>query len=116
MSAVRNYDILDGPSIEALFDACRYAYSKTIIPIKFVVAIGYTCNPGEIGAARVVMGTRNFKIVGISHEDGSGSKFNLEGFGEAKIDEDGHATNVFKNYHFVAFYNTKTRKGNISFK
>ena len=111
----QNFDIMGGPSKDTLFDACKYAYSKTTkMIIEFDVASGYTQPPESKNCAYVKMQMADIKIAGIEHEDGSGDSFNLRGYCRANINPFGEVVSG-RPYEFRAYYNTKTRKGHISF-
>lgn len=110
----RLYEIMNGPSRDTLFDACKYAYAKNgKVTIDFVVAVGYTMPEGHPGRAYIPMKLTDIVIAGIEHEDGSGESFNLHGYCRA-------ALNISKPYtytycRFRGYYNAKTRIGTISF-
>ena len=109
----RCYEIISGPNKDTLFDACKYAYSKTArFAVEFGVAIGYTMPRGDPGCAYVPMNIHSIVIAGIEHENGSGESFNLHGFCKAALSL---TDKTVKNYRFHAYYHTKTRKGTIVF-
>ena len=104
------FEITAGPCKDMMFDACKYAYSKTAqIPIDFTVIVGYTRPKDTPGAASIPIKIGDIKIASIQHEDGSGESFNLEGFCKASINDD------YRAYSFEAYYDTRSRKGVISF-
>lgn len=106
-------EIVNGPSKDTLFDACKYAYnSKVVIPIGFKVALGYTAPKDDPACAYVPMSVSGFRISAISHEDGSGESFSLSGCCHASLDPN---PIHLDSYEFVAYYNSKTRKGTIKF-
>ena len=112
----RLYDIVAGPSKAMLFDACKYAYAKTAkLPVDFTIAIRYTLptkhNPQS---TFVQMAITDIKICGIEHEDGSGESFNLHGYCKADTSPFAKTSPAYKAYRFKAYYNSKSRKGNIS--
>ena len=107
----RLYDIVDGPGKDKLFDACKYAYSgDSKVTVKFVVSLGTTMPKGHPGSAYILMPVTGFRINGIQHENGSGEGFNLQGLCKAAQD-----SGTFKLCKFKAYYNSKSRKGRISF-
>ena len=110
----KQFDIVDGPSKDALFDACKYAYSRNAkLEVKFTVAMAYTMSVDN-GGSYWPMKIENITICGISHEDGSGEKFILNGYCRADMRLcPGNV--IYTPYRFDAFYNAKTRKGFISF-
>ena len=111
-----HYDIIDGPNKDVLFDACKYAYSKNVdINVDLKVAAGYTAPIGSHQSAYIPMSIIDIKISGIEHEDGSGESFNLKGYCSANLSSSGEAGAIYKQYNFIAYYNTKRRKGWISF-
>ena len=108
----KNFEIISGPSKDAVFDACKYAYNKnTKVALDFKVAIGYTTPPSHPATGCIPMSITDTKITGIRHEDGSGDSFILCGYCHADL----NGGTAYKLYKFEACYNTKKRKGNISF-
>lgn len=111
----RQFEIIDGPNKDALFDACKYAYnSDSTIAIDFTVALGYTMPKNHPAAACVPMSITDITIVGIEHEDGSGKSLNLKGYCKADLNSFGTDPN-YVSYRFEAYYNTKKREGIITF-
>ena len=112
----RSYDVVGGPSKDTLFDACKYACSKTAkVEVNFSVAIGYTAPKNDPGCCYVPMSIADIRITSIEHEDGSGESFNLCGYCKADLNNFGGAAAALKHYRFKAYYNSKTRRGFISF-
>ena len=110
------YEIVAGPNKDVLFDACKYAYNEHAhVVVVFVVAIGYTMARANPGCACIQMQLSDVKICGIEHEDGSGESFNLHGYCKANLDSFRGTNAVRRPYRFEAYYNTKTRKGSITF-
>ena len=110
------YDIVSGPNKDALFDACKYACSKTAkLTVDFAVAIGYTMPKNDPGCAYIAMAITDIKIYGIEHEDGSGESFNLHGYCKADLNSLGGNNVTYKSYRFKAYYNSKNRKGCVTF-
>ena len=110
MSTTREsqFNIVDGPSRDTLFDACKYAYDKkTEIFVNFKAAKGYTQHPDSPKCAYIPLELSGITIANISHEDGSGHKFNLSGYCHTK---------EFSRVGFKAYYDTKRREGYIVFK
>ena len=108
----RTFDIVAGPNRDMLFDACKYAYDKTVrIPIDFTVAIGYTMPKHHPGCAYVPMYISDIKVASIEHEDGSGESFNLRGYCKANLD----STVTYTPYKFKACYSTSNHSGHITF-
>lgn len=107
----RHYEIVNGPNKDTLFDACKYAYSKTAkIAIDFGVVVGYTMPRNHPGCAYVPMDMSDVAIRGIEHEDGSGESFNIHGICKATL----ISSNDAKFYKFKAYYNSKTRTGTFT--
>ena len=105
------YDIVNGPGRDTLFDACKYAYSKeSDIKVELTVASGYTASKGSHQAAYKPMSVGDIIVSGIEHEDGSGRSFILHGYCSANVD-----SQIYKRHRFIAYYDTKKRKGKISF-
>lgn len=114
---VYTYEILAGPNKDALFDACKYAYSKTArLTVNFSVAIGWTMPKGDPGAAYIPMSITDVVITSITHEDGSGESFNLRGYCRADLKNLGRFDANYKPYRFKAYYNSKHRQGCITFE
>lgn len=112
----RTFDIVTGPNKDTLFDVCKYACSKTAkLTVDFAVAIGYTMPKHHPGCAYVPMYISDIKVVGIEHEDGSGESFNLHGYCKADLNSLGGNNVTYKSYRFKAYYNSKNRKGCITF-
>lgn len=107
----RTCDIIGGPGKDLLFDACKYAYSDTVkIEIEFMIVGGYTMPTNDPGCAIVPLKAKDFRIIEIGHEDGSGESFNLRGYCYAIL------TSSNKDYipcKFSSYYNAKKRKGFI---
>lgn len=114
----RQYDIIGGPSKDALFDACKYAYCKnSSVQVKFSVAMGYTMPANDPGSAYVPLALKDVRIRAIEHEDSSGDKFILQGYCEADLGYFGFGEpKNFKPYRFKAFYNARRRIGWITFE
>lgn len=111
----KHYEIVAGPNKDALFDACKYAYSKTAkLTINFAVAIGHTMPKNDLECAYIPMAITDFKIVGIEHEDGSGESFNLHGYCKADLDSFGGKNVTYKPYKFKAYYSSRNRTGYIT--
>lgn len=109
------FNIENGPSIEALFNACRYAYDPNgTVHVGFKVAVAYTCTKNNV-SGYIAMQLKDIRITSIEHEDGSGYRFNLCGYCKADLNTLNAEKAVFKSYRFEAFYNAKTRRGNIYF-
>ena len=110
------YDIVGGPNRDVLFDACKYAYAENIdFSVSFTVATVYTMPKDDPRSAYMAMETKDFKICGIEHEDGSGENFNLRGYCQAKLDSSDISDNEYCSYKFNAYYNVKNRSGKITF-
>ena len=110
------YDIVAGPNKDALFDACKYACSKTAkLTVDFTVAIGYTTPKDNPGCAYIAMAISDIKITGIEHEDGSGESFNLRGYCKADLCSLGGDNVKYEQYRFKAYYNSRIREGCITF-
>ena len=111
MDISRNYQIMNGPSADRLFDALKYAYDKkgANVTIDFDVSEGLTSHNKEV-AAYLKMDAKNWHISSITHEDGSGHSFNLAGYVAIKTSTE------YENYSFSAYYNANSRTGSISFK
>lgn len=109
----RSYDIVNGPSKDLLFDACKYAYSKIAkIGLDFAVSAGYTMPRHDPSAAYTPVSMTDVVIGGIQHEDGSGENLNIHGFCKVAPRRGAEET---KYCGFRAYYNTKTRNGRITF-
>ena len=101
------YDIVNGPNKDALFDACKYACIKNaFIPVTFDIAIGYTMPKSNPNCAYFPMDVKDFRVMGIENEDGSGESFNIHGYAK----KDGIQV------RFKGYYNTKQRNGVMHFE
>ena len=110
------YEIVAGPNKDALFDACKYACSKTArVGIEFVIPIGYTMPKDNPGCAYIAMAITDVRIIGIEHEDGSGESFNLHGYCKCDLKSFGRKNVCYRPYRFKAYYNAKNRRGHIVF-
>lgn len=97
------YEIVSGPNKDRLFDACKYAYKRSAkVTVEFGVVQYPTESPVDVC---------NIVISGLMHEDGSGESFCINGYCKSFLDRQTGAS----DYRFEAFYNTKTRKGWITF-
>lgn len=110
------YDILNGPSKDTLFDACKYACSENAeIRVDFTVAFGYTMPKGDPGRAYIQMAIKDVMIMGIENEDGSGESFNLHGYCFADLHPLKGCNPIYHHYRFKCHYSSKNRKGVIAF-
>ena len=107
------FDIINGPNKETIFDACKYAYAIVRVPIDFTIAIDYTQPSGDPKTTYIPMTIKEVQITTIEYEDTTGESLNLRGDCKASLYSitDGDCS----SYRFNAHYNTKTRKGFISF-
>lgn len=112
----RHYEIVNGPNKDTLFDACKYAYSKTTkFAIDFEVAASYTMPRNHPGCAYVPMDMSDVTIHGIEHEDGSGESFNIHGICKVALHRSRLSNDAKLCCKFKAYYNAKTRTGTITF-
>ena len=99
------YSIVNGPSRDRLFDSFRYNYDSEKITVCFSVEVGYTTPPDDPRGASIwkeVIAT----VSGLEYEDGSGEKFNVSG----------HCVGIVEHGStFKAFYDSKRRKGHLTF-
>ena len=113
------YHIENGPSRESLIDAFKYAYDKkNTISIEFLVPVGHAVDPETAETnVYIAMPLSDITIVSLEHEDGSGHQFNIRGYCKADLSGAFSSENaVLRSRKFLAYYNTRTRKGTISFK
>lgn len=105
----KEFKIVDGPSKDRLFDACKYAFDSRVkfIP-RIEIAVGYN-GPGFI-PARI----KDLKITGIEHEDESGQILNLRGTCIANFSDSPRDDEEMRPYYFTAYYNAGTRTGVIT--
>lgn len=111
------YPIINGPSLDRMFDACKYAYSISEVRIDFSVRIGKTVS-SESDPSRsldVLAMTSDWKVVAIEHEDGSGESFNLKGYCSLQNTDPSSMKQIVSPVSFMAFYQPKTRQGQIKF-
>lgn len=129
-SNMRQFCIEGGPSLDRLLDMFKYAYDVTTsIGGSFVVAEGYTAPRGEPGAAYIPLEMKDIILTTIQHESGNDHCFNLSGYCKVALGESKWSTNwdekekktICKSWKelvrasFDAFYDTKTRKGTITY-
>lgn len=108
----RYYEIVNGPNRDTLFDACKYAYSRTVkFAIDFSIADGYTMSQNNPARLYIPIDMHDVIVQGIEHEDGSGESFNIYGLCKAVL----HKGDGTKEYQFNTYYNTKRRTGTIRF-
>ena len=100
------HQIYDGPSREALFDALRLAYDKIRPTVELTVENGMLV--GEEGAQAWCSSKILFKVIGLEHEDGSGTSFNFEGY---IVPVPGWIKEPSELIH--GYFNTRTRKGTL---
>ncbi|MBP5656038.1 hypothetical protein J6X15_00410 [Candidatus Saccharibacteria bacterium] len=101
------YAIENGPSRDTLLDALKYACDKNAnVTVDFEVIA--PPSDGQFAGKRVLIA--DWRIMGVSHEDGSGNSFNIFGSCKANVRHVG-----IKYVDFKAYYNTRTRKGNVHF-
>ena len=113
---VRSYNIVNGPSKDALFDACKYAYHPTSnIVLDFGIAVGYTAPTANPKSVYIAMNIKDIHVTGIEHEDGSGESFNLWGHCQADLSTYQPDGVKWSMYRFRAFYSTRHREGRITF-
>ena len=116
MSTNSNYDIVSGPNMDLLFDACKYACNSiSRVTFSFIVAKGYTRPKNDPGCAYIPLPVKDFQLLGIEHEDGSEYKFNLHGNCRAALNSSSPKVTIWKPYRFKAYYDTKNRTGIIAF-
>lgn len=100
-------DIVRGPSRETLWLSALYVYDQDKgIPITFRVLRGEAAD-SESDYIKM----RDVKVQAVGHGNKSGYKLILNGTCEADIVED----NNFTTCSFRAYYDAKTRKGEITF-
>ena len=104
----KTYEIVDGPSRDRIYDAIKYVYEMEI-PTKFVIVEGYSAPPEDPNAVVFALKTRDVIIHQIQHNSGTGFDFKLEGSLDAMPSSD----TSWHPYTFQAYYNAKSRKGNI---
>lgn len=102
------FDITGGPGAGELWDAAKYAYSRDH---KFVVRfVGVRSRPLHATALAMKM-----RIIGISHEDGSGHNFILT----VQITDNGDVV-AWDDPAYqgtkTLYYNAKTREGRMDLR
>ena len=116
-SVAYRYDIINGPSKSALFDACMYVYNKDAkIAVNFTISQGYSNDTNDATKLYLPLPVTNINITGIEHEDGSGESFILKGY--CNVDKDyllrKENTYRYRYSRFSAYYNTGNRKGSFT--
>lgn len=105
------YNILNGPSKDLIFDALKYAYDKKIIvPIWFKVVKDFSPLGTTIGQIHL----SGIRLKSIEYGDGAADKINICGYCKANL-ESPDKNGPHSPYGFKALYNTRTRSGYISF-
>ena len=118
----RTYQILDGPSREALLDAFKYAFDNRIkIPIFFTIPVDDIPEDQLENGGFMFRGVmaRNYVITAIEHSD-DGNYYHLRGYCESddsiplmeKMTSD---TWDFEKVRFEADFSPQTRQGEIQF-
>lgn len=128
MSTKKSFNVENGPSLDRLLDAFKYAYTEVVIPLSFCVAEGYTM-PQDPSSLISPLQMEDVRIVSLEHESGDDHSLNIRGnclvaLGEwtntARWDE-AQKTNVSKTFRklirakFAMYYDAKTRKGHIEY-
>ena len=116
-SVAYRYDIINGPSKSALFDACMYAYSKDAkIAVNFTISQGYSNDTNDATRLYLPLPVTDIKITGIEHEDGSGESFILKGYCNVDKDYLLRRDNIYRYRYsrFSAYYDAKNRKGSFT--
>ena len=116
-SVAYRYDIIDGPSKSALFDACMYVYNKDAkIAVNFTISQGYSNDTNDATRLYLPLPVTDIKITGIEHEDGSGESFNLKGYCNVDKDYLLRRDNIYRYRYsrFSAYYDAKNRKGSFT--
>ena len=116
-SVAYRYDIINGPSKSALFDACMYVYNKDAkIAVNFTISQGYSNDTNDATRLYLPLPVTDIKITGIEHEDGSGESFVIKGY--CHVDKDyllrKENTYRYRYSRFLAYYNAKNRKGSFT--
>ena len=110
----KSFEITNGPSRSDLFASCERCCDKNSnINIEFEIVLGYTMPKDHPGCANILLQATDFKIAGIEHEDGSGNSFNIHGYCKANLEP--YIGADLMPHQFMAYFNTKTRKGHITF-
>lgn len=110
----KRFDIVSGPNKDDLVKAFKDAFDKKTETdqVKFDIALGYIGTNN--GKAYTNMKSKDFKVTGIEHEDGSGHSFNLKGYCSADIRFGVRDAVIYQPYKFEAYYNAETKKGYIT--
>ena len=118
MDTKRYFSIVDGPSRDRIFDACRYAHDMgTRICLSFKIALGYTspgAEPFQAIGKMVPMQIEDVCIEGVRHEDRMSDVLIISGFCKTDLDSYGRNTNPVE-HPFEAYYKTSNREGTIVF-
>lgn len=125
---MHTHNIENGPSLDRLLDLFKYSYVEAAtIPANFVIADSYTCSPSDPGCAFTILETKDIHINTISHESGNDCSYELSGWCHVALGERKHASKIENGIYvhstwrelvsanFSAYYNTRTRKGTITF-
>ena len=129
MSTRKSFNVENGPSLDRLLDAFKYAYTEVSIPLSFTVAAGYSMPPDHPGSAILPLQMEDVRIVSLEHESGDDHSLNVRGnclvaLGEwtnsSRWDpvEKINVGKVFRKLiraNFTMYYDAKTRKGHIEY-
>ena len=101
----QRYTLIDGPSVDRIWDAARYAFDKNSrVSLEFVTDTR-TAGPIET-SMRIVLRPR---ILGVTHEDGSGDSLIITG----TVQPLGALKGALTERQFKAYYKGRTRHGFI---
>ena len=105
------YEVKGGPSKDRLFDAVKYVYEKDSIPLRFGVIFD-TVAPGNCFR---FLNIHDIRVTGITHESGSGDKFNLTGYCKMTFSPMTTESSHLHEKPFKMFYDAHDRVGTITF-
>lgn len=110
MSSERKYSIVGGPNRDNLFDNMKFCCNEIVIPIKFDIVKGYSPSKDGSTALSFLLDVRHIKIHSLTHTDGTGYRFRIEGDIDVRYD----AGEDYITQRFSANYQAKARTGDIT--
>ena len=83
------------------------------VPVAFGVVKDCVAPRDDPSHTCTMLATKDFRILSLQHEDGSGYSFNIEGYCKARPQG---GKNSLTEHRYTMYYNAKTRKGTITFE
>lgn len=104
-----SFEIISGPTLDELLDSFRHAYDGDACePVEFEVEFSRDRDNEPL-----LVPMADVRILGIQHNDGSGTSFKL--YGRCMVNLRCTTGKPDENHGFRAYYSTKEHSGWISF-